>query len=168
MKIIQPPTQWQQAPNEISVFLAGSIEQGRAEQWQQETTTWFANQLAICHRLIILNPRRKDWETMEQSESNKVFRGQVEWELDAQERADFVMLYFDPATKSPISLLELGLFHHKMLVCCPNGFWRKGNVDIVCQRYGVPMYPDLQSLRRAVCEKVAYELVLLRQNPAKP
>lgn len=105
---------------------------------------------------------------MEQSESNKVFRGQVEWELDAQERADFVMLYFDPATKSPISLLELGLFHHKMLVCCPNGFWRKGNVDIVCQRYGVPMYPDLQSLRRAVCEKVAYELVLLRQNPAKP
>ena len=48
-------------------------------------------------------------------------------------------MYFDPNTKSPISLLELGLFAKsgKLIVYCPEGFWRKGNVDVVCKRYEV-------------------------------
>ena len=25
----------------------------------------------------------------------------------------------------------------KIIVYCPDGFWRKGNVDIVCRRYGI-------------------------------
>ena len=57
-------------------------------------------------------------------------------------------MYFDPNTKSPISLLELGLFAHskKLIVCCPEGFWRKGNVDIVCDKYGIPNYDSLEKL----------------------
>jgi hypothetical protein len=31
----------------------------------------------------------------------------------------------------------------KLLVCCPEGFWRKGNVEIVCARYGVPLVGEL-------------------------
>ena len=48
-------------------------------------------------------------------------------------------MYFDPKTKSPISLLELGLFSRsdKLMVICPDGFWRKGNVDIVCEKYNI-------------------------------
>ena len=61
--------------------------------------------------------------------------GQVEWELEGLELCDIIIMYFDSNTKSPISLLELGLFAHKkkMIVFCPNGFWRKGNVDVVCK-----------------------------------
>jgi len=64
------------------------------------------------------------------------------------EMADTILLYFDPKTKSPISLLELGLFAKsgKMMVCCPEGFWRKGNVDIVCERYRIPQFESLEEL----------------------
>jgi hypothetical protein len=55
------------------------------------------------------------------------------------EKADKIIMYFDPKTKSPISLLELGLFSRsdKLMVICPDGFWRKGNVDIVCEKYNI-------------------------------
>jgi hypothetical protein len=51
-------------------------------------------------------------------------------------------MYFVPGTISPISLMELGLFANKCVVYCPEGFERKGNVDIVCQRYNIPVYED--------------------------
>ena len=57
-------------------------------------------------------------------------------------------MWFDPKTKSPISLLELGLFadKYKLIVYCPEGFWRKGNVDIVCKRYNVTQVNSLDEL----------------------
>ncbi|MBQ0740161.1 nucleoside 2-deoxyribosyltransferase domain-containing protein, partial [Aquimarina celericrescens] len=77
-------------------------------------------------------------------------------ELDALEQADRIIMYFDPATKSPISLLELGLFAKsgKLLVCCPKGFWRKGNVDIVCERYKVDQVNNLEELIDEVKKKL--------------
>jgi hypothetical protein len=62
--------------------------------------------------------------------------------------SDIIVMYFDPNTKSPISLLELGLYaaSGKLIVCCPEGFWRKGNVDIVCQRYKVPTVETIEDL----------------------
>jgi hypothetical protein len=30
-----------------------------------------------------------------------------------------------------------------IMMCCEEGFYRKGNVDIVCKRHGVPVYEDL-------------------------
>jgi len=59
--------------------------------------------------------------------------------------ADFVFMYFVPGTKSPITLLELGLLHDaiSLVVCCPNGFWRKGNVDIVCRKFAIPQVKSI-------------------------
>ncbi len=80
--------------------------------------------------------------------SNPHFRGQVEWELEGLEQASWVLMHFDPATKSPISLLELGLLASsgRLAVSCPDGFWRKGNVEVVCARYGVPLFDGLDPL----------------------
>jgi hypothetical protein len=119
----------------VSLFLAGSIEQGKAEPWQSR----LVESLADMDLLLILNPRRSDWDaSWTQSKDDPQFRGQVVWELAAQETADVIAMYFDPATKSPITLLELGLFAEKnIVVFCPEGFYRKGNVDIVCERYDV-------------------------------
>ena len=63
--------------------------------------------------------------------------------------------WFSPDTKSPISLLEFGKFADsgKMLVCCPTGFWNKGNVDIVCERYGIPNYETLDELLKDIQNK---------------
>lgn len=126
------------------VFLAGSIEMGLAEDWQSLVT-----QALLDLPVALLNPRRREWDSSwRQALDEPRFREQVEWELEAQERAALILMYFAPNTRAPITLLELGLFAHsgKLLVCCPEGFWRKGNVDVVCARYGVPTVPDLPGL----------------------
>lgn len=61
--------------------------------------------------------------------------------------ADAILFYLQPGTLSPISMLELGICleaKRKMVVCCPSGFWRKGNIDFTCSDYGVPVIHDLE------------------------
>lgn len=152
MKVIKPPYHLDIETN--SIFLAGSIEMGQAVDWQTQVT----NGLSDKKNLTILNPRRDDWDsTWKQDVKNEQFRGQVRWELEAMERASIIAMYFDPKTLSPISLLELGLHAQrtdwnykptdsKLVVCCPEGFWRKGNVDVVCERYRIPQVEDLNNL----------------------
>ena len=126
------------------VFLAGSIEQGRAEPWQDQVTAAWSDRPGT-----LWNPRRPDWDaSWRQSIDEPRFREQVEWELEAQERADSIWMYFDPSTKAPITLLELGLFARsgKLIIVCPEGFWRKGNVEIVAARYGVPLHDSLEAI----------------------
>jgi len=115
------------------LFLAGSIEMGAAEDWQTRLTEELFGVPGT-----IFNPRRDDWDSSWVQEiGNEPFREQVEWELEAMDAADLIALYLSPGTKSPITLLELGLHAKsgKLYVFCPEGFWRKGNVDIVCDRY---------------------------------
>ena len=132
------------------LFLAGSIEMGMAEDWQAILSAALQSL-----DVIVLNPRRTNWDpTWEQEIGNAKFREQVEWELTALEEADIALFYFVPETKSPITMMELGLMAkmspEKMIVCCPDGFWRKGNVDIVCARYGIRESETIETLIPAV------------------
>jgi hypothetical protein len=156
--VIYPPnrgyTFWEGC---VTVFLAGSIEMGAAEEWQTRT-------IEEIHPFVthIFNPRRKDWNSSwEQSKDNPHFREQVEWELDHIAQSDIVFMYFDPKTKSPISLLELGWIlaqaENEVIVVCPPGFWRKGNVDIICERHHVPVHETLNEGIQAL-KKYANEL----------
>lgn len=151
-----------QAPNSFcryssnkyfTLFLGGSIEMGKAKPWQKKVVTAFEH----YHDAVILNPRRNDWDSSwEQVKTNPKFRQQVEWELDALEFAENIIIYFDPGTQSPISLLELGLFKEKKpLIICPEGFWRKGNVDIVCEKYEIPQFDDLDTAIDYLKESIA-------------
>ena len=83
---------------------------------------------------------------------NLKFREQVEWELDGLDRADVIAMWFMPGTKSPITLLELGLYARsgKLLVGCPEGFWRKGNIEVVCRKFDVPLLDDWDMFLDAV------------------
>ena len=68
-------------------------------------------------------------------------------------------MYFSPGTKSPISLLELGLIVNSdtlVIVYCPDGFWRKGNVDIVCDKYLIPVYTEYQEFLSVLKKRIAY------------
>lgn len=148
-KIIQPPAPLEEG---FSIFLAGSIEMGKAKDWQTQIVASLS-----AFDVLIFNPRRDNWDaSWEQNKDNPLFREQVEWELAALERADLIVMYLEPATKSPISLLELGLFGRsgKMVVCCPAGFWRKGNVDIVCERYGIEQVKSLEEAIAWVSERL--------------
>ena len=80
----------------------------------------------------------------------------VEWELEQLERADVVAMYLDPATKAPVSLLELGLFARsgRVVVGCPPAFYRRGNVEIVCARYGAALTDTLDDMLDAVIARL--------------
>jgi hypothetical protein len=145
MQVITAPENLNKASG-FKVFLAGSIEQDTADRWQDKIIKELED-IDVC----LLNPRRAQWDaSWKQEKTNPYFSEQVKWELRGQEMADVVVIYFDPNTKAPISLLELGLFKGKALVCCPEGFWRKGNVDIVCEKYKVPMVNSLDDLVSAI------------------
>lgn len=121
-----------------SIFLAGSIEMGTAIDWQKEFITNCNN-----HYKYIFNPRRDNWDSSwTQSIHNPQFNEQVSWEMTALDIAEAIFMYLAPSTKSPISLLELGLYANsgKLIVCCPKDFWRRGNVEMVCNRYNIPLF----------------------------
>ena len=143
-----------QAPNEIpntiktKVFLAGSIcgkKEGEfAIEWQKEII-----KLLEYKPLVFLNPRRDNWDsTWVQDIKNKEFKEQVKWELTSLELADFIIMVIDPNTYAPITLLELGLHarSNKLVVICPEGFWKKGNVDVVCEVYNIPLFSSIEEL----------------------
>jgi len=134
-----------------TVFLAGSIEMGVAENWQPDLANFF-NNIGIG----VFNPRRADWDSSwKQEYTNPNFYQQVRWELNALDKADAIIMYFDPNTKSPISLLELGLYASsgKVSVVCPEGFWKKGNVDVVCDVYNIPLYHSISELKKHFLDK---------------
>lgn len=151
-----------QAPHDVppgtdnTVFMAGSIEMGVAENWQTRLVNAFDDE----PNLTFLNPRRDDWDSSwVQSIHNAQFNQQVTWELDGLEQSNMVLFYFDPDTKSPITLLELGFVAgfrnpYNVVVCCPMGFWRKGNVDILCKRWGIQVVETMDELIVAVKEKL--------------
>lgn len=141
------------APNKLAklkgsktVFMAGSIDMGKAIDWQKQLKEAFVDD----KRVTFWNPRRDDWDSSWKQDINfKPFYEQVTWELKALENADIIVYCFDPKGQAPITLLELGL-HVKsgkpIIVCCPEGFWRKGNVDIVCEKYGIPMVNSMEEM----------------------
>ena len=144
MKVYKAPEKYELSIADKAIFLAGSIEMGKAADWQSQVTKALENT-----DYIILNPRRDDWDSSwKQDISNPQFYEQVSWELEALDMADVIIMHFVPDTMSPISLLELGLHANsgKLLVSCPEGFWRRGNVEIVCKTYGIPFFTSIDAL----------------------
>lgn len=141
------------APNQIdfsnkskSIFLAGTIDNGNSENWQEYCVKFYKE---LREDIDIYNPKRDDWNSkLDNSYECPEFYQQVNWELDALNKADKILMYFLPKSESPITLLELGLFASsgKIHVCCPDEFWRAGNVQIICNNYNIPMYKDLKNL----------------------
>ena len=153
-RVIKPPAPIVVAPGTRALFLAGSIEMGQAEDWQAALTAALAP-----YPITILNPRRDEWDaSWRQSIDEPRFRAQVEWELDGLDRADVIAMWFAPSTKSPITLLELGLHakSRRLVVGCPDGFHRKGNVEIVCARYAIPLLDDWSTFLAAVTQRFAH------------
>jgi nucleoside 2-deoxyribosyltransferase-like protein len=148
----RPPAPWSVHNGTHTVFLAGSIEMGAAEDWQSRLVA------ALPEHAVALNPRRADWDaSWTQSIADPQFRAQVEWELDALERATSIAMWFAPDTRAPITLLELGLHARsgKLVVGCPPGFWRRGNIEVVCARFAIPLASDWAAFVAAVRERTS-------------
>lgn len=153
MPVFKPPHPAPELPGTVKLFLAGSIDMGAAVDWQAAVARGLAD-LDVA----IFNPRRDDWDaSWEQDIAHPLFKQQVDWELDHLARADLILFFFDPAGKAPITLLELGLHaaSGRCLVAFPPGFWRRGNVQIVCDRFGIPLLDRLDDLIAAARQRAS-------------
>lgn len=153
IQIIHAPSQ--ERPRGVqSIFLAGTTTSTTdSTDWRDALSSLLADS-----PITIYNPYRADWDsTWREDASFAPFREQVEWELDKQADADVVVFYFHPSTQAPISLLELGLHapaSGKVIVCCPEGYCKRGNVQIVCERFDIEMVGSLQELGDAIVKKL--------------
>lgn len=130
----------------VSIFLAGSIEQGLAEEWQSKVIEYLKDS-----NVVVLNPRRTSWDSSWNIDPHdKRLQGQINWEQEGLVYSDIVFFYFAPNTMSPVTLLELGevlgwnfASDQKIVVCCPEKYWRYSNVLHTCKRFGVDVHINI-------------------------
>lgn len=127
------------------IFLAGTIDMGNSVDWQ---TMLYEEFCSKDGRYILFNPRQEHWDASRPGEMDY----QVNWELDHLEEADIIIMYIIGSSKSPITLLEMGLHARgkKMYVICEEDFYRYDNVRITCGFYGVPLYTSMEDFRSEV------------------
>jgi hypothetical protein len=159
--LIKPDNEMLPQPDDrISIMLGGTIEMGNSDDWQTDIYNRLCkvdDTLGFFDNIDVFNPRRDSWDSSwTQEQSNPQFNEQVNWELDNIEDSDIIFFNILPDSKSPITLMEIGLCKNKssVIVCCPDGFYRKGNVDIVCSRYGMQQYADIDSAFGALLTEI--------------
>ena len=95
--------------------------------------------------VLLINPRRKDWNP---NAGPDEVRLQVKWELEALEFSDLILMYISEGSMAPISLLELGLYakDNKLVLAVHPTYYRRVNVEEVCKKYEIPLYETLEEL----------------------
>lgn len=164
MQVIRPDSEDQTIPLSVTVFCAGTIDNGAVEPWAHRVAEAFEGK-----QVTFFDPRRESWNpNLENRAHCKEFRDQVEWELARIESCDIPFFYFVGGSISPITLQELGYVIASRagargnwnadiempIVVCPDDFWRKGNVEIMCEQHNIVVFNTLDEgifeLRRVV------------------
>ncbi len=143
MIIITPEEIKNKGANKIgakSVFLAGTIDNGNSLNWQDKTIIELIN-LGVKN-LEVFNPRREHWNP---NPSKEEMEKQITWEQDHLDKADVIVMVLLDDSKSPISLLELGLYakSNKLIVFCTPNFYRWDNVRLTCKKYHIELVQDI-------------------------
>lgn len=142
----------------MSIFLAGTIDNGDSNDWQTEVI----NKMQFAYKgipgedtsigdILVYNPRRRGWKP---NATQKDVEEQIRWEQEHLDKADYIFMYLDDNSKSPISLLELGLYAQtaKLIVFCTGNFYRYTNVRMTCDKYEIPLICTND------CQKVVNEI----------
>ncbi|KAF2447116.1 hypothetical protein P171DRAFT_430053 [Karstenula rhodostoma CBS 690.94] len=120
-----------------SLILFGTIESSSTENWATHLSTSL-----LDLPIQILSPRRDDWDaSWVESPAFAPFHEEVEWEMFHPAHVGLIVICFKAGSLCPVSLLELGMYAAlhagKTVVCCEEGFWKRGNVEMVCAQFGV-------------------------------
>jgi hypothetical protein len=121
-----------------TIFLAGSIEMGKAARWHEDAARRIASAWDGGD-IHFYNPRREEAFTPDME------LDQIRWEQRRLLSCDYIFMVIDPHTKSPISLLEFGEFiaSGKMFVVCPESFYRYNNLVVTADVYGQKIFPTI-------------------------
>lgn len=125
----------------MKIFLAGTIDDGHSTDWQREVVEELKDT-----DVEIFNPRRYDFPEYPKPED--VIR-QIQWEQKHLDEADHIIMVFKDDSKSPITLLELGLYANsgKLTVYCTDKFYRYWNVQETCKKYNIPLVNNTSTKR---------------------
>ena len=145
MTIITPETTNNKGANRLdakSVFLAGTIDNGDSLNWQDKVIIELINLGVSCE---VYNPRREHWNP---NPTKEEMEKQIKWEQNHLDSADIIAMVLLDESKSPISLLEMGLYakSKKLIVFCTPKFYRFDNVRLTCEKYHIPLVQDLHPL----------------------
>lgn len=153
MIIEYKPPVFPEISGDRTIFLGGSIEMGKAVDWQKDFVQkakeregklfWSPYDWNIC------NPRRDDWDnTWKQTIEDANFYQQVSWELTYLRRCNIKVFYFAEGTVSPITLFELGLHSQdpNTYICAHPDYLRRGNLEVYCHMYDKPLYSSLDEV----------------------
>jgi len=123
---------------QLTIFLAGTIDNGDSANWQQEVIEKL-NKDKEDYEILVYNPRRDYWLP---DASKEVIEEQIRWEQQHLDDAQMIVMYLRDDSKSPISLLELGLYAKEkpMYVFCSEKFYRFDNVRLTCDKYYIPLF----------------------------
>lgn len=140
---------------DYSIFLGGTIEGGIGIDWQKDLSRQLKTVLPSDKRINVYNPRRPHWD---QNATVGERINQIKWEHYYLDRSDIIVMNILGDSKSPISLMELGMYANQdsLIVFCPKSFYRYENVLCVCQKYDIPLYDtnDINVITEKVLERL--------------
>ena len=130
-----------------SIFLAGTIDCGNSPDWQHDYVEKLKeNVKKLPGILYVYNPRRDSGEGIQPGDIEEM-NYQITWELEHMEKASKIYMRILGDSKSPISLLELGLWAGKdptkIVVCCDPSYYRYQNIAVTCKKSSVMMIAEL-------------------------
>jgi len=133
--------------NKPTLFLAGSIDLELEGNWRLE----ISNELGT--NINYLDPTHVNHAKLDKLG----WQEHIEWELEAMEMADFILLNFLPEAQSPISLVELGLnsLSKKLVVSCPPEFHQSQYVHVFCNHYSLPVFDELKPAVELIKKKLS-------------
>lgn len=116
-------------------FLAGSMDLQLEKPWRQSLIK------ELPESIHVFDPTCMNHGSLNEEEMRK----HIQWELDAMELADRILLNFLPNASSPISMVEMGLYTmtDKLIVVCPKEFHSYRYIKQLCKNYTTPFFEDL-------------------------
>lgn len=121
------------------IFLAGSMGEDAQGTWRDRISN------DLSDKFHFLDPTCHNHASLDADGMKK----HIQWELEAMELADIILLRFLPDAESPISLVELGLytFSKKLIVVCPEGFYKYNYLNVLCEKYATPFLANLEEAK---------------------
>lgn len=157
--VIQAPSDLVPNSEEISIFLAGSIEMGKAKPWHDAVASQIARR--TNQPIAFYNPRRTEDFTPDMEEA------QIKWEQERLTSCDYIFMHIQGDTKSPISLLEFGEFigTGKLFIDVPKDFYRYNNVVLTAEQAGYPNHVsnDLDTNIAKITDQISSDILYRNQ-----
>ncbi|CAM1372061.1 nucleoside 2-deoxyribosyltransferase domain-containing protein [Tenacibaculum xiamenense] len=125
-----------QANSKKLVFLAGSMCIDKEDDWRKNVIKNFANVFDF------IDPTNENHNLLNDSQMEH----HINWELEGLELSDIILMNLLPESKSPISMVELGLYarSNKLIICCPENFYQYRYIKTLAKKYNVALFTELE------------------------